>query len=150
MKGGSTMQARATTWSDSVHVLVVDDDPSIRSLLHDLLEDAGYEVSEAADGAAALTLLAGDEQPTVVLLDQHMPQLSGTQVANTIAQDPRLARCSTCILLTGSCDGLSLPVDLPLVSKPFDIDTLVDAVAHAAQQLQSRSRCFAGRGVMLP
>lgn len=139
-----------TAPSNHVRVLVVDDDPSIRSLVRDVLQEAGLRTSEATDGKTALELLAGDDQPTVVLLDQYMLQLSGVEVADAIAQNESLARRCTCILLTGSADGLSLLTDLPILSKPFELDTLVDAVSAAVDQLARRSLsgCMDGQTTM--
>jgi CheY-like chemotaxis protein len=56
------------------HVLVVDDDESIRSLLAELLEDSGYSVSVASNGQEALDFLSQTEiVPDVILLDIMMP-----------------------------------------------------------------------------
>jgi len=57
-------------------VLVVDDDTDVRTLVRELLARAGYRVSEAPDGRAALRVLY-DEQPDLVLLDVSMPELDG-------------------------------------------------------------------------
>ena len=57
-------------------VLVVDDEPDIRSTVKEILEDEGYEVVVAADAAAARDLRQG-ARPDVVLLDIWMPDLDG-------------------------------------------------------------------------
>jgi len=62
--------------STAAHVLAVDDDQDVRTLVCELLVRAGYRVSEAPDGRAALRLLF-DERPDLVLLDVSMPQLDG-------------------------------------------------------------------------
>ena len=61
-------------------ILVVEDDPSIRSLLRDALVESGYPVREAADGAAALDALYR-EQPLALVLDLGLPYVDGTAVA---------------------------------------------------------------------
>ena len=58
------------------HILVIDDEPDIRSGLRDILEDEGHHVSEAQDAAAARTLLA-DAAFDAVLLDIWMPGTDG-------------------------------------------------------------------------
>ena len=60
-------------------VLVVDDEPMVRSLLVRLLRMEGYDVVEAGDGQAALDLVAGRE-PDLVLLDVMMPVRDGLDV----------------------------------------------------------------------
>lgn len=59
-------------------ILVVDDDPSVRLLLRELLERAGATVSEAADGQAALADLAA-VAPDLIVLDVAMPGMDGWQ-----------------------------------------------------------------------
>jgi two-component system, OmpR family, response regulator len=54
--------------SASASVLVVDDDADVRTLVGELLTRAGYRISEAPDGRAALRVLY-DERPDLVLLD---------------------------------------------------------------------------------
>ncbi len=57
-------------------ILVVDDDPDIRSLLRELLERAGHEVFTAEDGRDALRSLY-EKRPDLVVLDVAMPELDG-------------------------------------------------------------------------
>ncbi len=59
-------------------VLVVDDEPSIRAILRDILEFEGYEVREAGDGTAALSEVES-EVPDAVLLDVKMPEMDGLE-----------------------------------------------------------------------
>ena len=60
-------------------VLVVDDEPHIRTVLRGYLQADGFEVAEAADGAAALTAMR-DQPPDLVLLDVMMPGIDGLEV----------------------------------------------------------------------
>jgi DNA-binding response OmpR family regulator len=60
----------------SASVLVVDDDPDVRALVSTLLGRAGYQVTEAQDGRAALKALYA-ERPDLVVLDVNMPDLDG-------------------------------------------------------------------------
>ncbi len=61
---------------DQANILVVDDEPDIRELVREILEDEGYEVTVAEDGAAARTAFARDK-PDLVLLDIWMPDVDG-------------------------------------------------------------------------
>jgi DNA-binding response OmpR family regulator len=59
-------------------ILVVDDDPDIRTLLRELLTRAGYDVDEAPDGRTALRTLY-ESPPALVILDVTMPEMDGYQ-----------------------------------------------------------------------
>jgi CheY-like chemotaxis protein len=64
-------------------ILIVEDDPFIRDAYRLLLEDAGYEVIEAATGGQALSS-AADRPPAVVLLDLTLPDVPGLDVARAL------------------------------------------------------------------
>ena len=75
-------------------MLVVDDDASVRAMLGYLLDDEGYEVSEAEDGAQAIEVLLSDA-PDCMVLDLMMPNVDGLQVlrersARGFAPDTRI------------------------------------------------------------
>ena len=71
-------------------VLVVDDDERNRKLAQELLARSGLRTVEAADGAAAITL-AGDLLPDAVLLDLHLPDMEGGDVARALREEERTA-----------------------------------------------------------
>ena len=81
-------------------LLVVDDEDDVRSALRRVLESDGYEIEEAADGAAALTMLQA--RPfQVVISDQIMPGLSGVDFLKLVrVRHPGVVR----IMLTGDKD----------------------------------------------
>ncbi|NNL96442.1 MAG: sigma-54-dependent Fis family transcriptional regulator, partial [Xanthomonadales bacterium] len=60
----------------NAHILVVDDEPDIRELVGEILEDEGYTVSTAPDGESARASFANDK-PDLVLLDIWMPDIDG-------------------------------------------------------------------------
>jgi CheY-like chemotaxis protein len=64
-------------------ILVADDRAVSRELVRTVLETAGYEVCEAADGAEALEL-ASREHPDLIILDLHMPKLDGYEVVEAL------------------------------------------------------------------
>ena len=118
------------------HVLIVDDDTSIRETLRYLLEDAGYSVAEAQDGLQALDYLRKSPDPVIVLLDLMMPRLDGAGLLGTVAGDTRRLSRHRYILMTAGHQTLSLAfahllsdLAVPVVFKPFDIDRLLDVVA---------------------
>ena len=58
----------------SIRVLVVEDEPVVRSLAVDVLTDAGYETVEAANATQALEVLANSEQRSMSFTDVQMPE----------------------------------------------------------------------------
>lgn len=80
-------------------VLAVDDDPGALSALADALGTLGFNVVQAADGAAALDL-ARERQPDVVLLDVQMPGMDGFAVCRQLKADPTLLLIPV-VFLTG-------------------------------------------------
>lgn len=69
-------------------VLVVEDTDLLRRMYHDRLAQDGYQVYEAADGLAALTVLR-DQPVDLILLDLIMPRMGGLQVLEAVKADPR-------------------------------------------------------------
>jgi CheY-like chemotaxis protein len=68
----------------SHHILVVENDQTIRPLIRELLEDAGYIVETAEHGADALVLME-HTRPRLILLDLTMPEMDGVTFLNTLA-----------------------------------------------------------------
>jgi len=104
-------------------ILVVDDDPRIRSVLERLLRTESWHVVTAEDGAAGLKTF-GDTRPDLVLLDIMMPGLDGFEVCQRLKTDPS-SRLTPVVLLTGLGDredrvrGIDAGAD-DFLSKPFD------------------------------
>lgn len=123
-------------------VLIVDDDRDTREAMRFLLEDAGYEVVEAPEGNAALDMLRTSRDRLVVLLDWMMPGMGGAEVLSAVANDGALSGQHAFVLVTASPAYVSTTVielasalSVPVVSKPFDVEVLLEAVAAAAQRL---------------
>ena len=71
-------------------ILIVDDEPDVRKVVRSVLEADGYQVAEAADGPAALSLLhsiGGPRGPQLVVLDVMMPGIDGIEVCRQIPHD---------------------------------------------------------------
>ncbi len=123
-------------------ILIIDDDGAIREVLREALEEEGYEVAEASDGVAGLEALRASQERMIVLLDQLMPRLDGVGVLRAIQSNPLLARRHAYILLTAR-SRISLPMRelatalaVPIVRKPFDLETLFQSIAQAARRLE--------------
>ncbi len=104
------------------HILVVDDDESMRILLADVLGHTGYEVGCAVDGLDAIDKLRADV-PEVVILDLLMPGRSGWDVLEFLEDDPVLSRVPV-VVLTAYGDSESTLPHRPVLHKPLDLDLL--------------------------
>jgi CheY-like chemotaxis protein len=109
-------------------VLVVDDDPSIRRLVCDVLQAYGYSTVDAADGFSALRMIQS-ERPDCVVLDVMMPGLDGHAVLTRIRESDG-GRDLPVVMLTAAADDAqawqawSEGVDY-FLAKPFDPDELL-------------------------
>jgi two-component system response regulator (stage 0 sporulation protein F) len=112
-------------------VIVADDDDDIReSLAEALTEENGWKVVQAKDGAEALGLALSIE-PDAMVVDQRMPELSGSELISELR-----ARGSTSrfVLITAAQDVQRLASELSIdcyLGKPFSIDDLMHLVARA-------------------
>src|SRR5262245_23196418 len=80
---GRGEHAMSTTAGPQKTILVVEDDPWIRSLMADLLASEGYSVVQAPDGKVGLEM-AEESDPDVILLDLAMPEKSGLDVLHEL------------------------------------------------------------------
>jgi signal transduction histidine kinase/ActR/RegA family two-component response regulator len=119
-----------------LRVLVVDDEPSLRELMARVLQDAGCEITAAADGESALSALAFD--PDVVVSDVRMPVMGGALLYERCrAQKPHLQE--RFVFITGdtaSRETWQFLADsgCETLQKPFGVDTLVEAVGRVARR----------------
>ena len=113
-------------------VLVVEDNPGLRSLLETLLSAAGYEVATAPHGVAALDLV-GPFRPEVILLDWAMPQMGGQEFARRyrLLAPPH----APILLLTGEEEGRARAEAMGAAGylcKPFQPQALLRLVETVA------------------
>ena len=114
------------------HVLVVEDDPSVRGLLQTLLSAEGYDVAVASDGLAGL-VKASSRRPELILLDLMMPDLGGIRVLEELRGDPALADVPV-VVVTGKIDAVAglkeVLGDDSVFAKPFGVAELLARVAE--------------------
>jgi DNA-binding response OmpR family regulator len=112
---------------DKPVVLVAEDDPSVRMTLEFVLEDEGFDVISAHDGAEALEV-ATERLPDVILLDQIMPKMDGKQVLNAL-RGSESTRAIPVFVLSGMTrgDANEWP-GAHFIGKPFSPDDLVDRI----------------------
>jgi CheY-like chemotaxis protein len=125
-----------------VALLVVDDDRDTREALRATFEGEGYIVTEASDGVEALDVLRASASPLVVVLDLDLPKLDGIGVLQAVYDDAALAARHAFILLTAvahqryqAAEATSMELAVPILQKPVELDTLLDAVTQAAEHL---------------
>ena len=113
-------------------ILIIDDHPINRKLLHQVLAPHGYNLRAASDAEQALAILA-DFRPRLILMDLQLPHMSGLELARKLRADPIhgevLLVAVTAYAMKGDeeraraagCDGY--------ITKPIDTRTLPAVVA---------------------
>ena len=117
-------------------VVIADDEPSMRLLVHATIDSDDYYVVEAADGDEAWALIQ-QYKPSLVLLDIQMPGLSGLEVLEFIKADARL-KSTRVILLTAKAHEADIEAGLVAgaefyLTKPFSPLDLLTRVEEALQ-----------------
>ena len=142
-------------------VLVVEDEPDIRSIVAEYLRAEGYDVCLAQDGEMAMQVVR-ERLPDVVCLDLNLPRISGYDVCEQIRADPTLKDVS--ILITSARHSLSAMVfsleagaDAYLakpyglkqlkaeIGRLFEMRTGERIVSDARATPKARNRAFADR-----
>jgi two-component system cell cycle sensor histidine kinase/response regulator CckA len=128
----STPMAPASTRTEESRglVLLVEDEPRVRSQARRLLQRSGYEVVEASDGAEGKRIFAERQSDIdVVVTDVVMPMVGGVEMVATLrAVQPALP----VVFVSGyTAEEQDLPLDerTAFLTKPYTIDALCDAIA---------------------
>lgn len=130
------------TWSPDAHhlgpaapsaplVLIIDDNLKNAKLARDVLHAAGLRTLEAAGGNEGIALAAG-RLPNVILLDLHLPDMDGIDVARELRSDARTAEIPILALsalrIEDDHDWLYGTGFAGYISKPIDVGTFADHV----------------------
>lgn len=116
-------------------ILIVEDDPGIRRLTVEILEDDGYATEAVADGAEALAAIER-RRPALMLLDMRMPRLDGWQLADHLrAQGLEIPTVVVTAAQDVALRGEAIAAQ-GVLSKPFDVADLLTEVR----------RVYPGRG----
>ena len=114
------------------HILVIDDDVHMRSMLQMVLESEAYVVDTASDGLSALDKIVHQQaMPGVILLDLHMPGMHGLQLIAALRQQ-EAACLDSIIVLSADQDALQEACRLGIrrcLPKPFDLEALLELVS---------------------
>lgn len=110
-------------------ILIVEDDLAIQALLHDFIQEAGYEVTLASDGVEALSYFS-ERSFDLVLLDIMLPKIDGYGVCEVIRRKSNIP----IVMLTAldaeenQIKGLDLEAD-DYITKPFSMSVLIRKIA---------------------
>ena len=133
------------------HILIVDDEDEVRSMMADVVASQGHEVLQARCGRDAISLLEGGAKVDLVLTDLGMPGMTGWEVARVIKSRWPLLPVG---LVTGwgsqDVPAADRGLVIGTVAKPFTPEALsaLIAGAHGGQAAESRnSRSLAGAGL---
>jgi CheY-like chemotaxis protein len=121
------LYAMAPSTPQAPVILLVDDDARIRDTAAEMLSGAGYAIMEAASGGEALDILASGRTIMMLITDQRMPGMTGTELIALVRdQTPTLP-----ILLVTGDTGRSddLETDIAFLEKPFREAGLLAAVS---------------------
>lgn len=130
-----------TTQKESPLVLVVDDDVTTRLLARESMEQAGFRVEEAEDGAAALSIFA-DLHPDIVLLDLMMPRMDGFDTCAALRSLPEGIHTPV-LMMTGLDDVQSITRAYEVgatdfITKPINYMVLTHRVRYMLRASQLR------------
>ncbi len=120
-------------------VLVVDDEPNIVLSLEFLMQQAGFEVSTAADGESALESVS-TTPPDILLLDISLPGISGFEVLEQLRHQAAFKQLPIIMLTAHGREvekekGMALGAD-DYITKPFSTQQLVEKVKTLLEEKQ--------------
>jgi PleD family two-component response regulator len=108
--------------------LIIEDDRDISALFRHVLDIAGYHTEIILHGKEAISRL-DSVRPDIVLLDLHLPGISGTQILEHVRADERLKSVPVVVITAYARDAESLPVEPDLVlMKPVNLEQLSNLV----------------------
>jgi two-component system chemotaxis response regulator CheY len=110
--------------------MVVDDSRAVRLILSRMLKEVGYDVCQAANGKEALSLLAGEENVSLILVDWNMPELDGLGFVKSLRSDTRYSAVKVVMVTTETeIDRMVTALEAganEYVMKPFTADIISD------------------------
>jgi CheY-like chemotaxis protein len=111
-------------------VLVVEDEPAVRELVVDVLEELGYRAVEAGDGVVGLKLLESDMRVDLLVTDMGLPGLNGRDLAGAAR---KLRPDLKVLFMTGYAENATLAngfldPGMQMMTKPFAIDALATRI----------------------
>lgn len=109
-------------------VLLVEDDPSMREAIHELLSRVGYRVVSAADGVEAWKLLGRGPRFAAILVDLYTPRMTGHDLVARVRRTPRLREVP--IIAMSGAVRRDVPAAQAFLEKPFSPEQLERALCE--------------------
>ena len=133
-------------------ILIVEDDLAIQALLHDFIQEAGYEVILASDGVEALSLFS-EQDFDLILLDIMLPKIDGYGVCEVMRKksDVPIVMLTALDGEQNQIKGLDLQVD-DYITKPFSMPILIRKIAAVLRRTSKQgepSRTISYKNLML-
>jgi DNA-binding response OmpR family regulator len=126
-----------------VPILVVEDDPGIRQGIADFLEFEGYAVDVAVNGEEALAYLRA-RRPSLMVLDLVMPVMNGPQLLERLRGEGIAVGVPVAIMTAAMPGASTLPAADAYLSKPFDLEELLQVVGRHAGPPKAAGTRFTG------
>ena len=118
-------------------ILLIDDTPENLRFLGEILEQKGYEVLVATDGARALKFAASTPAPDLILLDIMMPKMDGHEVCLRLKAAPETAKIPVIFISALGMDGQKIQGysegAAGYITKPFQIEDVLTIVTKFLQ-----------------
>lgn len=130
--------------TESLSILIADDNHLICKLYSMTLARAGYQVATAADGRETLEQIA-QRQPDLLVLDYMMPHMNGIEVLNQLVRNPQTAAIP--VLVTSAavteialaCEPITRQMAVGMLPKPVGMKDLLAHVEHLLSRAQAPS-----------
>lgn len=134
------------------HILIIEDEKAIQSVLYELLVDAGYEVSLAGDGLEGL-MLFGAKSFSLILLDIMMPKIDGYAVCELIRKESEIPIIMLTAMdeETAQIKAFELRVD-DYITKPFSLKLVlmrIEAVLRRIRGKMEDQKILSANGIEL-
>ncbi len=122
-------------------IIVVDDEKTTVELLTTVLENEGYDVTGAYNGADCLEKIKKEGMPDLIILDIMMPEMNGWDTAANIKINPKLKDIPI-IFLTAKSDNVSKNMGRITaefyIEKPFEISNLIERIDEVLSQKKKK------------
>lgn len=134
------------------HILIIEDEKAIQSVLYELLIEAGYKVSLASDGLEGLSLFH-TQSFSLILLDIMMPKIDGYAVCELVRKESKIP----IIMLTAMDEeeaqirAFELQVD-DYITKPFSLKLVlmrIEAVLRRFKEKSEKQKILSAKGIEL-
>jgi CheY-like chemotaxis protein len=114
-------------------VLIVDDDPAVRSVVSQALADDGYQVDAAGNGRQALAVFR-EHRPDALVLDLEMPVMDGPTLMRTLRERTKWGRVPLVVVsgIEGATEAAPRLGARACLHKPFELSDLLHAIEQVA------------------